>query len=72
MSTFITIPTDENGWKKSMYEDKCTCGHELYLHASTLGKYNDTSAELYVSQCTRCEYDYDSKKFICNGFVRSE
>ncbi len=76
MGTFITIPTDEDGWKKAMRKDKCTCGHELYLHAfvvsSTPKEFNDGTADIRTSQCIKCGYDRDTGEFECNGFVRSE
>jgi len=69
MSTLIYIK--ENEWDKEMYETKCVCGHELYLHAFVqinpfvpLGE----SIALRTSQCTVCEYDEENKKFLCEGF----
>ena len=68
MSKYLSIPTDTDGWNEAMYERKCTCGHELYKHAFTMGKYDANSVELLTSQCTICEYDTENKKFLCEGY----
>ena len=67
---FMQIGTDNDEWNKAMYHQKCVCGHELYIHAFTMGKYDENSAELRVSQCTFCDYDEENEKFLCDGFVK--
>ena len=71
----ITIPSDNEGWKKAMYHEKCVCGHELYLHAFTMSfavrKPDENYTELRTSQCTRCDYDKENEKFLCDGFVKA-
>ena len=65
------ISTDNDKWNEAMYHQNCVCGHALYMHAFTMGKYDDHSAELRVSQCTSCDYDDETEKFLCDGFVRA-
>ena len=50
-----TMWIDQDRWDNAMYHQKCVCGHELYLHAFTLGKYDEHSIEIKVSQCTFCD-----------------
>lgn len=69
MSKLMWISTDKEEWEKEMYHQKCVCGHELYLHAFTMGKYDENSAELRVSQCTFC--GHENKKFLCEGFTKA-
>ena len=59
-------------WDEEMYHQKCTCGHELYLHAFVdSGMGNKETMALRTSQCTSCGYDYETKRFLCEGFVES-
>ena len=71
MSKLIWISTDVDKWREEMYHQKCVCGHELYIHAFTMGKHDENSVELRVSQCTFCDYDYEKEKFPCEGFIRA-
>ena len=52
----ITVPTDDEGWRKAVYEKKCRCGHGLYMHSFVVDTYDDVSANLRVSQCIACDY----------------
>ncbi len=65
------ISTDNDKWNEEMYHQKCVCGHELYIHAFTMPGYDENFAELSVSQCTRCDYDKENEKFLCEEFVRA-
>ena len=66
-----TIWINPDKWADEMYHKKCVCGHELYKHAFTMGKYNDDLVELHVSQCVFCNYDKENDKFLCERFVRT-
>ena len=68
MSTVSWINHDS--WEKEVYHQKCKCGHELYIHAFTMGRFDDTGVELRTSQCTTCKYNETTEKFECEGFVR--
>ena len=61
---------DQDKWDDVMYHQKCVCGHELYLHAFTLGEYDEYSVSIKVSQCTFCDYDKENEKFFCEEFIR--
>ena len=67
MSRIISINTDE--WDKAMYEDKCVCGHELYLHGFLREAYpqlSDGKIRLRVSQCTKC--GHEDGEFLCGEY----
>ena len=67
MSTIVTIKMEDWDWE--MYEHKCACGHELYLHGFTFVHNDyDEYTSLRASQCTKCGYDEGSGTFLCEGF----
>ena len=74
MVTYIQVNTGYGEWDKAMYHQKCTCGHEIYLHAfvpSYMGNEDKTTMGLWVSQCTFCGYDKENEKFLCEGFIKA-
>ena len=74
MSKLMQISISKDGWNETMYHQKCTCGHMLYEHAFTPGRYEEHSAEwlsIRVSQCAVCAYDYENRKFECEAFTRA-
>ena len=73
MNSIVCIDRDE--WDKEVYQTKCVCGHELYLHAFVVVPDMSMSKEyikLRTSQCTFCEYDKENEKFLCKEFRKAE
>lgn len=67
MNTIEFIWTPEK-WDQEMNRI-CKCGHTLGDHAFTMHPQADNVIQLWVSQCVFCEFDRETGKFKCEGFV---